>query len=114
MPLSHPPRPAATDSLPTPVQRVGAFLFRWRNWIFPCGLAALLGVLRPVPLFNSPRLDPWLDALGLLVALGGEALRVTVLGRVRIERAGRRGAIFAGRLVTDGVFGQVRNPLYLG
>jgi len=53
-----------------------------------------------------------LDALGLLVMLGGETLRVLVIGLAYIKRGGKNRRPYAGELVQEGMFAHSRNPLY--
>jgi protein-S-isoprenylcysteine O-methyltransferase Ste14 len=92
----------------------GNFLFKYRNTVFPIVLIALLAGLRPVEPLGDARLDFWMDILGLSVALLGQGLRVLVIGLAYIRRGGRNKRVHADRLVTDGIFGHCRNPLYVG
>lgn len=94
--------------------RYGNVLFRYRNALFPAVLVALFVLFRPRYLRGSERLDVWVDALGLLVALKGQAIRVIVIGYVYILRGGRDHKVYAEDLVTGGFFAHARNPLYLG
>ncbi len=55
-----------------------------------------------------------MDGVGTGVALSGQALRVLVIGFAYIKRGGRRKRITADRLVCEGIFAHVRNPMYLG
>ncbi|HEU4628935.1 MAG TPA: isoprenylcysteine carboxylmethyltransferase family protein [Gemmatimonadaceae bacterium] len=113
----HPTTAAGTApraSAPGPLVRYGNFMFRWRNTIFPVVLLALFLAFRPRYLAGSERADHWLDALGVLVILAGQALRVAVIGYVYIIRGGRHQRVYAEDLVTGGFFAHARNPLYLG
>ncbi len=94
--------------------RLGRFLFRYRDFLFPLLLGLPAFLTRPRPLLGDWRLDAWLDALGFLVALSGQALRAAVIGLEYIERGGRNKRVYASRLVTGGLFAHSRNPLYLG
>ena len=92
----------------------GNFLFRYRNGLFPAVLVALFVIFRPVYFLGDERLDCWVDALGLLVALTGQAFRAIAIGYVYILRGGRDHKVYAEDLVTSGFFAHSRNPLYLG
>lgn len=94
--------------------RYGNFLFRYRNALFPVVLLTLLFAFRPVYAAGDARVDVFVDALGVLVALAGQVLRVAVIGYVYIIRGGKNARIYAEDLVTGGFFSHSRNPLYLG
>ena len=103
-----------TSSPPSLLVRYGNFLFHYRNKLFPVVLLSLFFVFRPTLLGGDLRLDRWLDAAGVLVALAGQVLRVAVIGYVYIIRGGKNERIYAEDLVTGGFFSHSRNPLYLG
>ncbi len=106
---------AASNASPSGfIERIGHFLFRWRNFLFPLILLALLLGFPPVPFLGDPRLDRWLDATGILVALLGQGLRAAVIGYKYIIRGGKKGRVYAEDLVTEGMFNHSRNPLYVG
>jgi protein-S-isoprenylcysteine O-methyltransferase Ste14 len=86
--------------------RHGNFLFRYRNLLFPVVLVALA-------LAFPPRPGAWIG-LGMALAILGQAIRAAVIGLAYIKRGGINKRIAADRLVTDGLFGHCRNPLYLG
>ena len=84
--------------------RLGAVLFRNRSWI-------------PVPFVVVPLLVPgdqaaWSWAAGLLLVGLGEAIRLA--GVAAAGTVTRRRSRDVQRLVTYGIFGWVRNPLYVG
>ncbi len=88
---------------------LGNFLFRHRNKLFP-----VFYVLLFLP---SPTLTDNLTVImvgGFLVSLVGQVVRVATIGLRYIIRGGRRRRVYAEDLVTDGIFGHCRNPLYLG
>jgi len=91
-----------TGSTPSPsaAVRYGNFLFRYRNALFPAVLVTLFVLFRPRFPRESERLDLWVDGLGLLVALAGQALRIVVIGYVYILRGGRDHKVYAEDLVT--------------
>jgi protein-S-isoprenylcysteine O-methyltransferase Ste14 len=60
------------------------------------------------------RVDHMTDAIGLLVSLTGQALRVLVIGLVYITRGGQNRQVWANSLVDGGMFAHSRNPLYVG
>lgn len=93
---------------------VGNLFFRIRNAAFPV-LFVLVGVAaRPHPYVNDPALDGLLRATGALIALAGEAVRLSTIGFEYIDRGGKGGKVYATRLVHTGVYGLTRNPMYLG
>ncbi len=84
--------------------RLGGVLFRNRSWI-------------PVPFLAVPLLAPgrmsvtnWI--IGALLVTAGEAVRLA--GVAAAGTVTRRRSREVQRLVTYGVFGWVRNPLYVG
>lgn len=84
--------------------RIGAVLFKNRSWI-------------PVPFVIVPLLVPgdqaaWSWIVGLLLVAIGELIRVA--GVAAAGTVTRRRSRDVQRLVTYGIFGWVRNPLYVG
>jgi protein-S-isoprenylcysteine O-methyltransferase Ste14 len=95
--------------------RIGAFFFRYRNIAFPVFVAALfLLVPPPGKLFGSKSLELAVDAGALAISVLGLAMRAVVIGYAYIKRGGKDKRVYAADLVTEGVFGISRNPLYLG
>jgi protein-S-isoprenylcysteine O-methyltransferase Ste14 len=92
----------------------GDFFFRHRNTVFPLLLAGLCIVLPPRLAGGSLAPDRWLDLLGLAALLAGQALRAAVIGFAYIKRGGLNKRVHAATLVTGGLFGVCRNPIYLG
>jgi len=89
--------------------RIGNFFFHYRNALFP--LAYLLLFLNGPGLFS----DYWIAvAVGLIVALVGQALRALTIGLQYIIRGGRNRQVYAEKLVQGGIFAHCRNPLYVG
>jgi protein-S-isoprenylcysteine O-methyltransferase Ste14 len=96
------------------VLAAGGFFFRHRNTVFPLILVGLCVVFPPQLAGGSLATDRWLDLLGLAVVLAGQALRAAVIGLAYIKRGGLNKQVHAKSLVTGGMFGVCRNPLYLG
>ncbi|MGH7789361.1 MAG: methyltransferase family protein [Candidatus Binatia bacterium] len=92
----------------------GRFVFRHRNALVPVTVGLTLLFTRPRPFLGDPRADALLDALGIAVALSGQALRVLVIGLAYIQRGGKNKQIAADRLVCNGLFAHCRHPLYVG
>lgn len=94
--------------------RLGRFVFGWRDLLAPlCGLL-LLAFARPRPFLGDPGLDVWHDALGLLVCAAGQALRFAVIGYAYIRRGGKNKQLDAPKLVVEGFYAHSRNPMYVG
>ena len=89
------------------MKRLGAFIFRYRNGLFPLMFVGALAA-------GAPMRSPVLDVAGVLIALLGQALRILTIGYEYIERGGRARKVYASTLVQGGVFAHCRNPLYLG
>jgi protein-S-isoprenylcysteine O-methyltransferase Ste14 len=94
--------------------KVGRALFRSRNVLGPVLFVVALLAGRPRLPFGRPDLDLAFDAAGVLVALLGQALRALTIGYEYIDRGGRNRQVWASKLVTGGVFGHCRNPMYVG
>jgi protein-S-isoprenylcysteine O-methyltransferase Ste14 len=93
---------------------VGNFFFRYRNALFPLVFIFAALSLKPKIMFGSPPAEHLLSAIGIVVALLGETVRFVTIGFEYIHRGGKDGRVYAGRLVTRGIFGLVRNPMYIG
>lgn len=104
----------ARGDRPGLLERWGTFLFRFRDFLFPVVIVATIALSRPQFPRGSRTADLWLDLVGILVALAGQALRITVIGYRYIQRGGRNRRVHADDLVTGGVFALSRNPLYVG
>ncbi len=90
----------------------GNFFFHTRNVLFPVLIAALLFLFPPVALGTIP--GDYFLAMGLLLVIAGQALRIMTIGLAYIVRGGRNRCIYAENLVTGGLFAHCRNPLYVG
>jgi protein-S-isoprenylcysteine O-methyltransferase Ste14 len=94
--------------------RIGHFLFRFRNALFPIVLLLLAFGTRPRVAFGDIGLDHLTDGAGFLISLSGQALRALVIGLAYITRGGQNQRVWAHALVDGGVFAHCRNPLYVG
>jgi protein-S-isoprenylcysteine O-methyltransferase Ste14 len=103
MPAPALPNPASPATLPG----IGGWLFRSRSWTpVPLVLLLLIG--------NWGRVgDPWImTAAGVSLVVLGEAMRLWAVRQIGVISRTRSGRL--GRLVSEGPFGLVRNPLYVG
>jgi protein-S-isoprenylcysteine O-methyltransferase Ste14 len=94
---------------------IGNFFFRYRNMAFPLVIVGLFMLAAPPrQVFGSEALEHAKDVLALLLAAAGLTVRASVIGYAYIKRGGRGKRVYAADLVTHGMFGLCRNPLYLG
>jgi len=105
----------ADHPLKGPMIRVGDFFFKWRNQAFPLLLVAIYLFVPPSNAFLGRRdLEPVRDVLALGFVIAGLVLRAVVVGYAYIKRGGVNKKVYAADLVTAGLFGACRNPLYVG
>ncbi len=93
---------------------LGRFVFRYRDYLAPVIAILILLLTEPWPFLGSPYADRWLGFFGFVVALLGQAIRMTVIGYAYIVRGGVNKEIAAPRLVAEGFYAHSRNPMYLG
>ena len=93
---------------------LGKFFFKYRNALFPLVYLGLLVLTRPALFLGNARLDRYVCALGVLLTVAGQALRVLVIGFAYIIRGGRDGKVYAESLVQSGFYAHSRNPMYVG
>ena len=99
---SPPSAPSAAEQ--SPGARVGAVLFRNRSWLpVPFVLVALLA---------PAHANGWNWVIGVVPIVIGEWIRLA--GVAAAGTVTRRRSRDVQRLVTYGIFGWVRNPLYVG
>ena len=91
----------------------GSFFFRFRNFLFPALVVFLFLFIKPSYFLGSRTLDNIIVALGITIALAGQAIRFLVIGFAYIKRGGRNGQVFADDLVKEGFYNHVRNPMYV-
>ncbi|MEJ0104961.1 MAG: isoprenylcysteine carboxylmethyltransferase family protein [Bacteroidota bacterium] len=89
--------------------KLGNFLFRNRNGLFPIFYLMLFVPSKEV--FTNPVTAM---IIGFSIALLGQLVRIVTIGLVYIMRGGRNRRVYAEELVTTGIFSHVRNPLYVG
>jgi len=95
--------------------KLGNFFFQFRNGLFPIVVILLMGLTRPHMTLNEGKVFKWLiPSIGVILCLMGEGIRLLTIGFKYIDRGGRNNHLFASRLVTDGIYKHVRNPMYLG
>jgi len=89
--------------------RLGALFFQYRNGLFPF---VFLLVLTPGARIFSDSLHA--AGAGLLVVALGQLVRGATIGLQYIVRGGRDRRVYAEGLVTEGLYGHCRNPMYVG
>jgi protein-S-isoprenylcysteine O-methyltransferase Ste14 len=89
--------------------KLGNFLFRNRNGIFPLFYLMLFVPSREV--FLNPVTAM---IIGFTVTGIGQLVRIITIGLVYIIRGGKDRRVYAEDLVTTGIFAHCRNPLYVG
>jgi len=89
--------------------KLGNFLFRNRNGIFP--LFYLMLFVPSPEVFSNPVVAM---IIGFSVTIIGQLVRVVTIGLVYIIRGGKDRRVYAEDLVTTGIFAHCRNPLYVG
>lgn len=94
------------------MQRLGNFLFKHRNLVFP--IVFVLMVLGTEPFLGDRQTEKWIYVTGIIVTLSGQFIRALTIGLAYIIRGGRDKKVYAKTLVTNGIFAHCRNPLYLG
>jgi len=91
---------------------LGNFFFRYRNIIFSFFFVMLVFGTRPYS--GDEHFEKWRYAIGIAIAMAGQAVRALTIGLVYIIRGGRHRKVYAENLVKNGIFTHCRNPLYLG
>ncbi len=94
------------------MEKLGSFVFKYRNLIFP--VFFILLVFGTMPVLSDKQLEKWRYAAGIAAALAGQIIRALTIGLAYIIRGGRDRKVYAETLVKDGIFAHCRNPLYLG
>jgi protein-S-isoprenylcysteine O-methyltransferase Ste14 len=89
--------------------KLGNFLFRNRNGIFP--LFYLMLFVPSWEVFLNPIVAM---IIGFSITTIGQVVRIVTIGLVYIIRGGKDRRVYAEDLVTTGIFAHCRNPLYVG
>jgi protein-S-isoprenylcysteine O-methyltransferase Ste14 len=89
--------------------KLGNFLFRNRNGIFPFFYLALFSPSPAVIRHSATAM-----IIGFTITLAGQLIRAVTIGLVYIECSGRNRRVYAEELITTGIFAHCRNPLYVG
>jgi protein-S-isoprenylcysteine O-methyltransferase Ste14 len=92
--------------------KIGDFLFKYRNHVFPLYILALFLAFMPPSYFLGASTIQTIVAI--VVAFAGLAMRGIVIGLAYIKRGGLNKKVYAENLVTEGMFSLCRNPLYVG
>lgn len=104
-----------TSAIKALMIKVGDFFFKWRNQAFPLFLLLIFIAVPPSNTFLGREGLEWIrEVLALGLVLAGLVLRGTVVGYAYIKRGGVGKKVYAADLVTTGLFGACRNPLYVG
>lgn len=93
--------------------RIGRFIFRYRDYIVPLGFVVAVSAIR-LPHAPAAWPDTAAEILGLAVAGIGQAWRIAVIGFAYIQRGGAQKQLSAPTLVREGIYAHCRNPMYLG
>lgn len=98
----------------TQLVKIGDFLFKYRNAIFPAFLIVLFFSFKTRhAYYNDPDLEEIKDKIAVGITVCGLLLRGAVIGFRYIKRGGVNKKVYAEHLVTDGFFAVCRNPLYV-
>jgi protein-S-isoprenylcysteine O-methyltransferase Ste14 len=92
--------------------KLGNFIFRYRNLLFPLLFFSLVVGVKPS--LGSKYLENARYVIGVMVTLAGQTVRALTIGLAYIKRGGKNRKIYAKGLVKEGIFAHCRNPLYLG
>lgn len=93
---------------------IGNFFFQYRNFLYPFIFLFVAATMRPKIVLGNKFLDWILIGCGAAVAIAGEVVRLVTIGYEGIRRGGKKRQVYANRLASGGMYGVVRNPLYLG
>lgn len=89
--------------------KFGNWIFTYRNFLFP-----LLYIFLFIPSEMLLKNTALATFIGLFLIIAGIAIRSLTIGLEYIKRGGLKRKIYAEKLVTGGIYGICRNPMYLG
>ena len=96
--------------------QIGNFFFKYRNFLFIFLYLALF--IPSTPVFSEAALGAdyyrYPLIIGLVVTVLGQLIRGATIALAYIVRGGKDKKVYANTLVTNGIFGHCRNPLYVG
>ncbi|MEN8222523.1 MAG: isoprenylcysteine carboxylmethyltransferase family protein [Acidobacteriota bacterium] len=93
------------------ILKIGNFLFKYRSFT-PIPLILIVFIFFK-PVIDSD-MDNILTAIGLLVLIFGEYIRILSVGYSFSGTSGRENFLRADNLNVSGIYSIVRNPLYIG
>lgn len=111
------PDPSSVGARPSSANWItgfGAFVFRYRDALFPVVVVVALLLERPPAIADARSAPSLILGVGAISALLGAGLRMAVIGYVYIIRGGKDGKAYAEDLVCEGFFAHARHPLYTG
>lgn len=95
--------------------KIGDFLFKYRNFLFPLMLVAMFVVRPPIYEYAGVReYEHIKDYIAIGIVIFGLLIRAAVIGFAYIKRGGLNKKVYADKLVVEGFFAVCRNPLYVG
>lgn len=89
--------------------KFGNWIFTYRNFLFP-----LLYIFLFIPSEMLLKNTVLATLIGLSLIIAGIVIRSFTIGLEYIKRGGLKRKIYAEKLVTGGIYGICRNPMYLG
>lgn len=93
------------------MEALGSLCYRLGDAFLPLGI--LLLVLGTNEAHGTPGAFVW-TLVGFGLAFFGQLLRVLTVGFTEISYGEETGGLYAEKLIQDGLYGFLRNPLYLG
>jgi protein-S-isoprenylcysteine O-methyltransferase Ste14 len=93
------------------MEALGSLFYRLGDTFLPLGV--LLLVLGTQEVDGTPEAFLWVMA-GFGLAFFGQLLRILTIGFTEISYGEETGGLYAERLIQDGLYAFLRNPLYLG
>jgi protein-S-isoprenylcysteine O-methyltransferase Ste14 len=95
------------------LRAIGHLVFRFRDYLAPLAVLVVVASARASDFVVGDVERRVLGAVGIVLLLAGQLIRIAVAGYGVVRRAGVNKRISASRLVTDGLYAHTRNPLYV-